>query len=152
MESIITIILSVITAIGGFEAVKYFLNRKSEKRKSEAEANSAMAGVLKEMTESYQLFVENTKSRIEDDSKYIGALKEDRRQLLDEREELRQRIDDTDKKVMELQREVARNGRMVESMRPLLCGRICAKRLDVAISDDGDIDDKNIEPIKNDTL
>ncbi len=143
MESIITIILSVITAIGGFEAIKYLINRKSEKKKSEAEANSAMATVLKEMTESYQIFVENTKEKIEDDQKYISVLK-------DERNELRQRIDDTDAKVRELQREVSRNGRMVEALRPLICGVIgCRKRKDVTISD---IVESDIEPVKNDEL
>lgn len=146
MESIITIILSVITAIGGFEAIKYFLNRKSEKRKSEAEADSAMANVLKEMTESYQIFVENTKAKIEDDQKYIGILK-------DERDELRRRIDDTDANVRDLQREVARNGRMVEALRPLICGVIgCRSRKPVTISVSGEIEDKELEPLSSDTL
>lgn len=147
MEQIITIIISVITAIGGFEAIKFFLMRKSEKKKSEAEANSAMASVLKEMTESYQIFIEDTKEKIEDDQKYISVLKE-------EREELRQRIDDTDAKVRDLQREVARNGRMVESLRPFVCAAVgCLKRVPVTISESEVVDvDKDIDPIDNSVL
>ena len=147
MEQIITIIISVLGAVGGFEAIKYFLNRKSEKKKSEAEANSAMANVLKEMTESYQVFIEDTKEKIEDDQKYIRDLK-------DEREELRQRIDETDAKVRELQREVARNGRMVESLRPFMCGVMgCKKRKLVTISGDGGIEQEpDIDPIENSVL
>jgi SMC interacting uncharacterized protein involved in chromosome segregation len=151
MESIITIILSVITAIGGFEAIKYFFNRKSEKKKSEAEANSAMANVLKEMTESYQVFIEDTKEKIEDDQKYIRILK-------DEREELRQRIDQTDEKVRELQRDVARNERMMEGLRPFMCGVLgCKRRKPVTISEEGDVEpEKNgpeiIDPIENSVL
>lgn len=147
MDEILTIIISVITAIGGIEAIKFFFFRKSEKKKAEAEANSAMAGVLKEMSESYQIFVENTKAKIEDDQKYIGVLKE-------EREELRRRIDDTDTKVRDLQREVARNGRMVESLRPFVCAAVgCLKRVPVTISDSevGDADN-DLEPIDNSVL
>lgn len=151
MEQIITIIISVLGAVGGFEAIKYFLNRKSEKKKSEAEANSAMANVLKEMTESYQVFIEDTKEKIEDDQKYIRTLK-------DEREELRQRIDETDAKVRELQREVARNGRMVESLRPFMCGCLtCKKRKPVTISEGGAVEPETkepdiIDPIENSVL
>lgn len=151
MEQIITIIISVLGAVGGFEAIKYFLNRKSEKKKSEAEANSAMANVLKEMTESYQVFIEDTKEKIEDDQKYIRDLK-------DEREELRQRIDETDAKVRELQREVARNGRMVESLRPFMCGCLtCKKRKPVTISEGGAVEPETkepdiIDPIENSVL
>ena len=151
MEQIITIIISVLGAVGGFEAIKYFFNRKSEKKKSEAEANSAMANVLKEMTESYQVFIEDTKEKIEDDQKYIRDLK-------DEREELRQRIDETDAKVRELQREVARNGRMVESLRPFMCGCLtCKKRKPVTISDAGAVEPETkepdiIDPIENSVL
>lgn len=142
MESIIGIIISIITAIGGWEAIKYFMNRKFERRKSEAEADSTMVSVLKDMQETYQLYVDNTKARTEEDLKYIGVLKEDRRQLIEEREELRKRINDTEEKVRELQREVARNGRMVESLRPFICGVIgCRKRQPVAISAEGEVDE-----------
>lgn len=46
--SMIEIVISVISAIGGWEAIRYFLNRKTNKRKEEAEADSLEFGVLKE--------------------------------------------------------------------------------------------------------
>ena len=151
MEGIIGIIISVITAIGGWEAIKYLINRKSEKRKSQAEADLAATTVIKEMQEAYQGFISDAKNTLEDDRKYIAQLKEDRRHLVEERESLIKRIDETEDKVRELQREVARNGRMVESLRPFICGVLgCKRRQPVAISATGDVSDepKDIEPPK----
>ena len=112
MEQILTIIISVITAIGGIEAVKFFFFRKSEKKKAEAEANSDMAGVLKEMSESYQIFVENTKAKIEDDQKYIGVLKEEReelRRLKRLKQQAAQEVRAQRKKIRQERREVRRS-------------------------------------------
>ena len=48
--------------------------------------------------------------------------------------------------VRDLQNKVARNGRMVECMRPLLCGREgCAIRVPVIVSPNGEIE-KTIRP------
>ena len=149
------IIISIVTAIGGWELIRYLINLRSNKRKESAEADSAMANVLKEMQDSYQVFIENAKSAIEDDQKYIKALKEDRRQLLTEREEFLKRIDATEKKVRELQNEVARNGRMVASLRPLICGlaATCKKRQPVTITMSEENDEKlDINPISNGEL
>lgn len=52
--AIIEIIASVIGAIGGWEAIKYFINRKTNKRKEEAEADSVEFGVLKDTAEFLQ--------------------------------------------------------------------------------------------------
>ena len=151
METIITIIVSVVTAVGGWEAIRYFINRKSEKRKSEAEADSAATAVIKEIQETYQIFISDAKNTLEEDRQYIGRLKDDRKHLMEERDDLRKRIDETEEKVRDLQREVARNGRMVEALRPLICGVIgCRNRKPVTISDIAGNDE--IEPVKNDEL
>ena len=151
METIITIIVSVVTAVGGWEAIRYFINRKSEKRKSEAEADSAATAVIKEIQETYQIFISDAKNTLEEDRQYIGRLKDDRKHLMEERDDLRKRSDETEEKVRDLQREVARNGRMVEALRPLICGVIgCRNRKPVTISDIAGNDE--IEPVKNDEL
>ena len=54
MTGIIETLLTVITALGGFEAIKYFLNRKTNKRKAEAEADSAEFNALREYNEFLQ--------------------------------------------------------------------------------------------------
>ena len=76
----------------------------------------------------------------EEQKTYIRELKEDRQHLREERDELRNRLDKCDEDIRDLKRDVARNGRMVDCMRPLLCGREgCATRVPVTISQDGEI-------------
>ena len=150
-ETAITLFISIVTALGGFEAIKYFINRKSERRKSDAEA-------AKEVQDVYQQMIEDVKGDREEQRAYIEELKDSRKHLREECEELRQRIDDTDKVVRELQKEVARNARMVESLRPFICGFLgCKNRKFVTISEDGEVKEDNdndnyLDPIDNSVL
>lgn len=155
MEGIVGIIISIVTAIGGWEAIRYLINRKAESRKTEAEADSAATSVIKEMQETYHIFISDAKQTLEEDKKYIGSLKADRRRLEVERDELIKRIDQTDERVRDLQMEVARYGRMVVSLRPLMCGYLgCRNRKPVEISDIGEINNEpnEIEPIKQEDM
>lgn len=45
---IIEIVVSVITALGGWEMIKYVMNRKTNRRKEEAEADNVEFNVLRE--------------------------------------------------------------------------------------------------------
>ena len=88
MSDIAQIILSIIGAIGGWEAVRYLINRKSNKRKEEAEADSAEFNVLRDtmvflqeqLNEKEQRFAEqtsilrNTQSEVLDLTKNKGEL------------------------------------------------------------------------------
>ena len=150
MEGIIEIFISIVTAIGGWEAIKYLINRHAEKRKSEAEAETAETAAAKELQDVYQQLIADVKSDRDEQRQYINELKDDRKHLREERDELRERIDKTDETVRELQREVARNGRMVEGLRPFMCGILgCKNRKPVAISATGEIDDgpQYLDPI-----
>ena len=68
MSDIAQIILSILGAIGGWEAIRYLINRKSNKRKEEAEADSAEFNVLRDtmlflqeqLNEKEQRFAEQT--------------------------------------------------------------------------------------------
>lgn len=51
---ILTTIATIIATLGGWEAIKYFLNRKTNKRKAEAEADSVEFDVLRQATEFMQ--------------------------------------------------------------------------------------------------
>lgn len=51
VTAIIGIITAAVGAVGGWEAIKYFVNRKTNQRKAEAEADSVEFGVLKETVE-----------------------------------------------------------------------------------------------------
>lgn len=154
MEQTITIIISILGAVGGWEAIKYLLNRRSEKKKAEAEAESAGTAATKEVQDVYQQLIADVKADREEQRTYIGELQEDRRHLREEREELRKRIDNTEEKVRSLQQEVARNCRMVESLRPFLCGVLgCKHRKLVTISGEGGIErEHDIDPIENSVL
>lgn len=151
IETAITLFVSVLTALGGFEAIKYLINRKAEKKKTEAEAESAGTAATKEVQDVYQQLIADVRSDREEQRAYITELTESRKHLRDECEELRQRIDDTEKIVRDLQKEVARNARAMESMRPFICGVLgCKKRQPVAISDEEVAED--IEPISGKDL
>ena len=151
IETAITLFVSVLTALGGFEAIKYLLNRKAEKKKTEAEAESAGTAATKEVQDVYQQLIADVRSDREEQRAYINELTESRKHLREECEELRQRIDDTEKIVRDLQKEVARNARMVENLRPFICGVLgCKKRQPVAISDEEVAED--IEPISGKDL
>jgi peptidoglycan hydrolase CwlO-like protein len=151
IETAITLFVSVLTALGGFEAIKYILNRKAEKKKTEAEAESAGTAATKEVQDVYQQLIADVRSDREEQRAYITELTESRKHLREECEELRQRIDDTEKIVRDLQKEVARNARMVENLRPFICGVLgCKKRQPVAISDEEVTED--IEPISGKDL
>lgn len=45
---VIEIVVSVITALGGWEMIKYCMNRKTNRRKEEAEADNVEFNVLRE--------------------------------------------------------------------------------------------------------
>lgn len=165
MEITIDTIVTILTLLLGGSGGAFFTWRyqrrkaKSEAKAAEAEAERAKfeamqanATLTKEIQESYQRLTEDLKANLdtqqeynEEQKQYIKELKEDRRHLREERDDLRNRQDKLEATVRELQRDVARNGRMVECMRPFLCGREgCALRVPVTISAAGEIE-KNEE-------
>ena len=77
----------------------------------------------KEMQDMYQQLIEDVKRDRDEQKAYIVELKEDRQHLRQERDDLRTRLEQVEEMVHSLQIAVARNGRMVEAMRPMLCGR-----------------------------
>jgi len=174
LEAIISIV-TLIFGGGGIGALitwRYQKKKaKAEAKQAEAEAEKAKfeamqanAMLIKEIQASYQQMTNDLKANLdtqqeynEEQKQYIQELKEDRRHLRQERDEQRLQIErltrtmnewknDSDKRIRDLQAQVARNGRQIECMRPLLCGREgCAIRVPVTISESGEID-KTIRP------
>ena len=174
LEAIISIV-TLIFGGGGIGALitwRYQKKKaKAEAKQAEAEAEKAKfeamqanAMLIKEIQASYQQMTNDLKANLdtqqeynEEQKQYIQELKEDRRLLRQERDEQRLQIErltrtmnewknDSDKRIRDLQAQVARNGRQIECMRPLLCGREgCAIRVPVTISESGEID-KTIRP------
>jgi len=128
-----------------------FFTWRWQRKKAKAEANTAEADAAKELQDVYQQLIADIKTDRNEQKAYIQELKEDRRHLREDRDDLRKRQDVLEEQVRGLQREVARNGRIVECMRPFLCGREnCAIRMPVSISSTGEIEKpmeiKDIEP------
>ena len=107
-----------------------------QRKKAEAEAKQAESLAAKEMQDMYQQLVADVKSDRNDQRTYIEELKEDRNHLRDERNELRDRLDKTDEDIRALKRDVARNGRKMESMLPFLCADLsCPHRQRVTVTE-----------------
>lgn len=122
MEAIISIVglLAGGTGIGGFFVWKYTKRKaQAEAKQAEAEAAKAEAEAATEKQNYYQQIIED--------------VARDRDYYKQERDEYRMTIKRYDERINHLERAVARNGRMVEAMRPFLCGDMkCQRRILVA--------------------
>ena len=122
LEAIISIVglLAGGTGIGGFFVWKY------TKRKAQAEAKQAEAEAAKAESEA-------ANDKLDYYQKIIDGVANDRDYYKRERDEYRMTIKRYDERINHLERAVARNGRMVEAMRPFLCGDMkCQRRILVA--------------------
>lgn len=137
MEITFADIISVISLLLGGGGVGYLLSWRYNRRKEKAEVEQAETTAAKEMQDMYQQLIEDVKRDRDEQKTYIVELKEDRQHLRQERDDLRTRLEQVEEMVHSLQIAVARNGRMVEAMRPMLCGRRgCKDR--VAVTFEGD--------------
>ena len=173
LDNIITIIGLLFGGggLGVFFGWRYAKRKaRAEARQAEAEAERAKyeamqanAELTKTIQDGYQQMLTDQKENMdelrrynEEQKQYINDLKGDRRHLREENDELRTRQDKLEAVVRDLQNKVARNGPMVECMRPLLCGREgCAIRQPVTISDAGEVSKpevKDVKPIDHDDL
>lgn len=71
---VIEIIVSVITALGGWEAIKYCLNRKTNKRKEEAEADNVEFSVLREAMDFLQNQLKEKEQRFAEQTEIVRRL------------------------------------------------------------------------------
>lgn len=144
MEISLDTLISIATLFIGGGGGAFFTWRwqrakaKAEAKEAEAQAESAEVSATKEMQDVYQQLINDIKTDRDEQKTYIKELKEDRRHLREDRDDLRRRQDTLEETVRSLQGDVARNGRMVECMRPFLCGRQgCPDRMSVTISAEG---------------
>lgn len=121
---------------------------KATKRKADGEAHSSIYEGMKVEQDTYQEMINDMKDAYRGQLDYIKVLKTERHELLEERQELRKQIEELKAEMertrreyeqgkrkmraeMDKQREeiikngdkVARLGRIVEAMKPLLCSR-----------------------------
>ena len=120
------------------------------RRKAKAEAQTEEVNMAKEVQDTYQQMLKDKDVEVQDKNRIIKELREDRDHYRQMVSEMVKRQDKTDETVRDLQMQVARNGRMVEAMRPFQCYDLkCKKRRRVPTSECEAVElptPKDIEP------
>lgn len=86
---ILTTIATIIATLGGWEAVKYFLDRKTNKRKAEAEADSVEFTVLRQSVEFLQIQLQNKEKRFAEEIEVVRKLTTENLELTSENVKLK---------------------------------------------------------------
>lgn len=86
---ILTTIATIIATLGGWETIKYFLNRKTNKRKAEAEADSVEFTVLRQSVEFLQVQLQNKEKRFAEEIEVVRKLTTENLQLTSENVKLK---------------------------------------------------------------
>lgn len=124
MEITIDTLISILGLFLGGGAGAFFTWRW-QRKKAKAEAEKEEQGYYQQM---------------------MKDIAQDRDYYKQERDEYRKTIKSYDERIDDLERKVARNGRIVESLRPFICTDLkCKLRHRAVISDSGEIEDKKQE-------
>jgi len=107
----------------------------------------------------YQQMIADKNEEVADKNRIIGELRDDRDHYKRKADELSDKLDklthsvsewknDADERIRSLQAQVARNGRQIACLRPMLCGREnCAIRVPMTITEASDMKQTaDIEP------
>lgn len=120
------------------------------RRKAKAEAETEEVNMAQRVQDTYQEMLKDKDEEVQDKNRIIKELRDDRDHYRQMVSEMVKRQDKTDETVRDLQMQVARNGRMVEMMRPFQCYDLkCKKRQRVPASECEAVElptPKDIEP------
>lgn len=110
------------------------LTIRYERQKAKGEAHSAKYDGMKVEQDTYQELIEDLrkdrqrlKEENADQQTYINELKAERKQLREERNELRNTIVEMRKELQSQGDKLARLGRIVNAMKPLICASVGCK-------------------------
>ena len=159
MEITFDSIIGIIGLLLGGGAGGFFTWRW-QRAKAKAEAKTAEVDMAQKVQDTYQQILDDKQKEVDDNHRLITELREDRdhykqgyiefRDQLDKlQKEFRNFRNETEDQRAQMKRDIARNGRQLECMRPFLCGREnCALRVPVTISQVGEIEPQkqDIEP------
>jgi uncharacterized coiled-coil DUF342 family protein len=121
MEFTLDSLIGILGLLFGGGALGGIATWRWQRKKARAEAKSAEVDMAQKVQDTYQEMLEAKQKEVEDNHRLIDELRADRDHYREGYIEMRKRLDKTDETVRGLQREVARNGRMVEAMRPFQC-------------------------------
>jgi hypothetical protein len=176
MEITLEAIISFIGLFVGGGAGAFFTWRY-QRKKAKAEAENAEIDAAKELQGMYQTMLQDANTYLKDAHDKVEGLRQERDHYKQERDETRENLDKLTRNVMEwkrntddtiddLRRQVARNGRQIEAIRPFMCGDLqCKNRQRVTISEEGVVkaarkarkaaaeqEKSDIEPIEQEAL
>ena len=136
------------TGGGAFFTWRYMRRKAAaEAEQAEVEVKEKEVEVAMKQQDYYQQLAKDLAEDREDRKRQNDELRAERDHYKNERNELQERIDKltrsmmewkrtTDETIDDLKRKVARNGRQINTMRPLMCGEMkCKKRVLVQVSD-----------------
>ena len=110
---IYNIINTIVTVfVGG----GWFIYYKSNKKKAEGEATSAEASGWEAQQKVYQHTIEDLEKSCDFIRKDRDLLRKENEELHKENMELRKRIGTLEDKILDMQKEIARNGRRIEAL------------------------------------
>ena len=128
-----------------------------EVKEKEAEAKAKEIDMAQKIQDTYQQILADKQKEVEDNHRLIAELRDDRDHYKQGYIEFRDQLDklqkefstfrnETEEQRAQMKRDIARNGRQLECIRPYLCGRDdCALRVPVTISQVGELE-KTIRP------
>lgn len=132
--------------------------KEAEAKLKEVETKAAEIDMAQKVQDTYQQILEDKQKEVEDNHRLINELREDRDHYKQGYVEFRDQLDKLSKEFRDfrsqtederatMKRDIARNGRMVEALRPFTCGIApeCKKCVPVTISATGELE-KTIRP------
>lgn len=135
-------LLSVATLIMGGG---WIFTYRAYKKKNEGEATQAEAGGWKAQQDVYQGIIDDMKNyceNIKQSRDYLGA---ENKKLVEENIMLRKRYNELEDEIQKLKKEIARQGRKIESIYPFACATaMCSNRKKVEIQDQMITDESEI--------
>lgn len=166
LDTLINLLGLFIGTSGGAFFTWKWMRKKSqaEAERAAAEAKSAEVDMAMKVQDTYQQMLEDKQKEVDDNHRLIAELREDRDHYKQGYVEFRDQVDklqkefrgfrnETEEQRTQMKRDIARNGRQLECLRPFLCGREgCAIRVPVTISAAGEVERtarpevKDIEP------
>ena len=157
MEITLDSIIGILGLLFGGGALGGIFTWRWQRKKAKAEAKSAEVDMAQKLQDTYQQILDDKQKEVDDNHRLIKELREDRDHYKQGYVEFRDQVDklqkefrdfrnETEEQRTQMKRDIARNGRQLECLRPFLCGREgCAIRVPVIVSPNGEIE-KTIRP------
>ena len=157
MEITLDSIIGILGLLFGGGALGGIFTWRWQRKKAKAEAKSAEVDMAQKVQDTYQQILDDKQKEVDDNHRLIKELREDRDHYKQGYIEFRDQLDklqkdfrdfrnQTEEERNKMKRDIARNGRQLECLRPFLCGREgCAIRVPVIVSPNGEIE-KTIRP------